>query len=140
MNVTDTEIWITGHAHDCFHVLAAIFGGGERGQTVAGNLALAIFVVFTMLSTRFVLREGYGVAVQVYDIGITVLKIILGLALVIFLGIWTVRIYRFVYPGQSLMPAADHMQAAETMATQAMKEGKESIWKWAWAKLNVTSV
>ncbi len=126
-NAYAADIWLTSWAHRAYLVATGFFGGGDVAHLFVGHFVLILFVLLTMLSTRFVMLEGYSIIARVYDIGLKFLKVLFGVALVVFLAIWTVRIYQFVYPDLA------SREAAKAAATQAVDRG--TVWMhWLWSQ------
>lgn len=139
----DVEQWITGHAHDCFTFAVGLFGGNESAPAIVGNVSLALLVVVTFITAMCAFSSATSVGVQIAGIGAQIaaignnllgigwrlLQFILLAGIVMFLGIWTVRLYGFVYPGQ----APVHANAVKTAATQAMTNGTSWMTEW-WSK------
>ena len=135
VDAEDVDTWITDRAYAGFMVVVGVFGAGDKAHLIVGNLLLALFVIFTCLSLRLVLREINGVGLQVWEIGLTLLKIVIGVAVVVFLVIWTFRTYRFMYPGYA---AAVERQATERVMKEAAGEGVQTLaswWQIVWSKV-----
>lgn len=139
----DVEQWITGHAHECYLVVVGLFGGHESAPAIVGNIALAMFVTITFITATYAFSSATAVGIQLAGIGAQIaaigsqlvcigwrlLQFIVFAGIVLFLGVWTVRLYGFVYPGQ----APVHAAAVKEAASQAVTNGTGWMTDW-WNK------
>ena len=90
------------YAHQVYVYAVELYGDGDRGHLVVGNLALAFIFIVTCLGVWYVLRE-------VSVLGLKLLKIIIEMALVLLFACWTLELYQFVYPNDEVKVQAKQL-------------------------------
>jgi hypothetical protein len=111
------DAWVTSQAEILLSFGGAFLGGGEEGRLWFGYLAVGILTVVSLVMI-------YWVASQVWTVAVTLVKIVVGLGVAVFAGLWARKLWGFIHAELPATIPPDSQRELEEMAWGAWSLGK----------------